>query len=195
MSDLNGLFIGILIVVLYFGLMALLVLKFKRRTIELHQQAEVASQRKFDALHHVCHALFPSACMQFYERYTKNEAFDDKLFDVKVPTDLALQFSDFEQAMKARLLRHVEPRLIQEAVDITPFMIQVKNTLGVYPELIRLTQLVEAPENDFRRLMLLYRNEAQALNKMIDSPWTWLSAKIVRAVKFPIYEPSKGGHQ
>lgn len=195
MDDLNGFFIGLLIVFLYFGGMALLVRKFKRRAFELHQQVEIASQRKFDALHHVCHALFPKECMQFYERFTKNEAFDDCLFEVVVPTDISLQFTDFEKAMKSRLMRHVEPSLIQDALDMTPFTIQVKNTLSIYPELIRLTQLVEAPENDFRRLMLLYHNEARALNNMIDSPWTWLSAKLVRAQKYPIYEPSKGGQK
>lgn len=193
MNELNGLIIGLLIVMVYFGSMALLVLKFKRRTAELHQQAMVASQRKLDALHHVCHALFPNACAQFYERFTKNESFEENLFKVHVPKDLALTFADFEAAMKARLLRGTDVDLVEEAVRITPFAITVKNQLGLYPELLGLSQLVEAPENDFRRLMLLYRNEARALNKLIESPWTWVSAKLVRAVKYPIYDSSEGG--
>jgi len=193
MNELNGLIIGLIIVVLYFGGMALLVMKFKRRTSELHQQATVAGQRKLDALHHVCQALFPNSCTAFYERFTKNESFEETLFKVNVPSDLSLTFNDFEASMKARLLRGIDVDLIEEAVRITPFSITVKNQLGLYPDLVSLAQLVEAPEHDFRRLMLLYRNEARALNKLIESPWTWVSARLVRAQKYPIYESSEGG--
>ena len=58
MIDFNGVIIGLLLIGVYIGLFALLVLKFKRRTSELQQQLLVASQRKLDALHHVCHSLF-----------------------------------------------------------------------------------------------------------------------------------------
>ena len=91
------------------------------------------------------------------------------------------------------MLRGISGDMIEEATALTPFVISVKNQLSLYPGMEALVQLVESPENDFRRLMLLYRNEANALNKMIDSPWTWLSSRIVLAKKFPTYDPSKGG--
>lgn len=191
--DINGVIIGLLLIAVYYGLFAALVLKFKRRTAELKQQVLVASQRKFDALHHVCHALFRSQCTEFYQRFTKNESFDEALFNVKKPEGLTLTFEDFEFAMKARLLRGIEGDMIAESVAVTPFVIMVKNQLSLYPGMEALVKLVESPENDFRRLMLLYRNEANALNKLIDSPWTWVSSRLVGAKKQPVYNPAEGG--
>lgn len=157
------LFVALLLAI--FGVTYYVVLRFKRRVRELDRQLQVSMAKKLDAMVIVVKQLDETI-----------------LNELSLSRGMAKQWSS-----KLMALESLENQ-VRLSRDISSLLISLKNRIKSNDATQPLSLILEEVESEFRRLLLIYNNEAKALNGIVDQPLLKVFVVILKIQKVVTFD-------